>query len=176
MGTWHFCGTVGLVPWVGKAVLREVVLCRYREGGTLGTALWRCRGNGNSKVLWGWCRGRGRRCRGVGAVGRKGGTVGGDVVQIVVVPWGWYFRGTVEMVPWEVVLCRYREGGTLVTALWWYREGATLAAPWERYRGGTMEVLWTHDRGSIVGAAPWQYRKGGTVAVPWEWYRGGRLR
>ena len=109
-------------------------------------------------------------------MGRKGGTVGGDVVQIVVVPWGLYFRGTVEMVPWEVVLCRYREGGTLGTALWWYRGGCTLAVPWERNRGGTMEVLWTQYRGSIVGAAPWQYHKGGTVAVPWEWYRGGPMR
>ena len=109
-------------------------------------------------------------------MGGEGGTVGGDVVQVVAVPWGWYFRGTVEMVPWEVVLCRYREGGTLGRTLWWYRGGCTLAVPWERNRGGTMEVLWTQYRGSIVGAAPWQYHKGGTVAVPWEWYRGGRLR
>ena len=71
----YFRGTVGLVPWAGKA------------------------------VSGGWCRGEGRQYREVGTVGRKGGTVGGDVVQIVVVPWGWYFRGTVEMVPWEVVLC-----------------------------------------------------------------------
>ena len=119
-----------------------MVLCRYREGGTLGTALWRYRGSGTSAAPWGWYfgdtvglvplegkavpwgsyRGRerryreagavqGRRYRGVGTVGRKGGTVGGDVVQVVAVPWGhgtsavpwgWY-RGAV---PWEVMLCK----------------------------------------------------------------------
>ena len=107
-------------------------------------------------------------------MGRKGGTVGGDVVQIVVVPWGWYFRGTVEMVPWEVVLCRYREGGTLVTALWWYREGATLAAPWERYTAAvpwrycgpmTVAVSWERHGGNTVRAVPWRYHGSGTVAV-----------
>ena len=85
-------------------------------------------------VLW--------RYRGVGTVGGEGGTVGGGVVQVVAVPWGWYFRGTVEMVPWvgkavpwEVVLCRYREGGTLGTALWRYRGDGTSMVPWGWYRG-----------------------------------------
>ena len=105
MGTWHFCGTVGLVPWVGKAVLREVVLCRYREGGTLGTALWRYRGDGNSTVPWGWYRGRGRRYRGVGTVGGEGGTVGGGAVQVVAVPWGWYCGTAVVYGDGAVMLC-----------------------------------------------------------------------
>ena len=91
-------------------------------------------------------------------MGGEGGTVGGDVVQVVAVPWGWYFRGTVEMVPWEVVLCRYREGGTLGTTLWWYRGGCTLAVPWDgkprRYHGGTVDPV------------PWQYCGSGTVAIP----------
>ena len=86
-------------------------------------------------------------------MGGEGGTVGGGVVQVVAVPWGWYFRGTVEMVPWvgkavpwEVVLCRYREGGTLGTALWRYR-GDVL----RRYRGvGTVG-----GEGGTVGFVPW---------------------
>ena len=39
--------------------------------------------------------------------------VGGGVVQVVTVPWGWYFVGTVGLVPWvgkavpwEVMLCK----------------------------------------------------------------------
>ena len=107
---WYFVGTVGLVPWVGKAVPwgsyrgRER---RYREAGAV----------------------QGRRYRGVGTVGRKGGTVGGDVVQIVVVPWGWYFRGTVEMVPW-----RWYRGR-------WCCADTVRVVHWSRRCGGTVRVL-----------------------------------
>ena len=62
---------------------------------------------------------------GVGTLGEEGCTVGGGVVQIVAVPWEWYFGGTVGIgtlgeegctvgggvvqtvaVPWEAVLCK----------------------------------------------------------------------
>ena len=33
----------------------------------------------------------------MGSLGKEGCTVGGGVVQIVVVPWEWYFGGTVGM-------------------------------------------------------------------------------
>ena len=161
---WFFVGTVGLVPWVGKAVPWEVVLCNQ----------WRYRGE---MVL--------RCCRGVGTVGGEAGTVGGGVVQVVAapwghgtpaVPWGWYrgwgrrYRGrwccagTVRAVPWErrcggtvgMVLRRYRGVGTVGG------EGGTVGlVPWE---GGAVG-------GDVVQvvAVPWGH---GTSAVPWGWYRG----
>ena len=62
---------------------------------------------------------------------------------VTLCPWAlWYTAVVVKVVPWEVVLCRYREGGALGTALWRY---------WGMYFGDT------------VGLAPWVGK-----AVPWE--------
>ena len=83
-----------------------------------------------------------RRHRGVDTVGGEGGTMGGGVVQVVAVPWGWYFDDTGGLVPWrwkavpwEVVLCKYLEGGTVRSALSRYRGDGTSAVPWGWYRG-----------------------------------------
>ena len=62
---------------------------------------------------------------GMGTLGEEDCTVGGGAVQVVAVPWEWYFGGTVGMgtlgeegctvgggvvqivaVPWEAVLCK----------------------------------------------------------------------
>ena len=154
----YFDDTEGLVPWRWKAVPWEVVLCRYREGGTLGTALWRYRGDGTSTVPWEWYRGRGRRYRGVGTVGMEGGTVGCDVVQVLAVPWGWYFRGTVG-----IILPRYRGVGTVggeggICGRWCCASSdGTVGMVLRRYRGvGTVG-----GEGGTVGGGAVQI-----VAVP----------
>ena len=46
-----------------------------------------------------------RRYRGVGTAGGEGGTVGGDVVQVVAVPWGWYCGTAVIYGDGAVMLC-----------------------------------------------------------------------
>ena len=71
-------------------------------------------------VLW--------RYRGVGTVGRIGGTVGGDVEQVEAGPWGWYFGGSVGLVPLvgKAGGTVGAEGGTVGLVSW---EGR--AVPWE---------------------------------------------
>ena len=56
---------------------------------------------------------------GVGTLGEEGCTVGGGVVQIVAVPWEWYFGGTMGMGTLGEEDCTVGGGAVQVVAVPW---------------------------------------------------------